>query len=48
MVYPVVGAAQRVLAPRGVVLGSKAGALEVIQPAHGDGEPIVALLDKAV
>ena len=48
VVDPVVRAAQRVLAPCRVVFRREAGALEVVQPAHRQHQPVFALLHHAV
>src|SRR5271165_5776505 len=48
MVYPVICTAERMLTPGRVVLWSEPGALKVVQTAHGNIQPILALLHHAV
>src|SRR6185312_858513 len=48
VVNPVVGAAERVLAPRRVVFRGESGAFEVVQPTHRQHQPVFALLHHPV
>jgi hypothetical protein len=47
-VDPIIGPAERMLAPAWIIVGGKTGALEVIEPLHGQHQPVFALLYQAI
>lgn len=47
-VDPVIGPAERVFAPAWVIVGGKTSALEVVEPVHGQDQPLLALLYQAI
>lgn len=47
-VYPIIGPAERVFTPAWIIVRGKASALEVVEPLHGQYQPVLALFYQAI